>query len=1381
MFYKILRTLVFTLFALQLQAQVDQLNYSKNISISNGLAHNGVTAILEDSKGYIWIGTYDGLNRYDGYEFSIYKNSVDTDVLVNNRIRTLAEDKKGNLWIGTDEGISIFNYTKEKFTTLFSNSLLKKGATGPIVRKVLFNDSKKVVVCATERKGILIFNEDYSFNHQYIPLFKKRNANVSFFDGIALDDSNYIFSTSIGLITFNLSTKKFTRIGQGKISFSKSIVKLSSSKILATLAHGVAVINFKANPKGSSFQVTHTDLDSYEFVTTSLDRVGNLWLGTATDGFIRIKNAALLADQKKYKISDFNLAPNLFRTSCFAPLKNSCWVGSFNKGVFKFDLDENPFKYYNKSENQAYGLASNEVMTLNAIDNDRVYISTIQGGLSLFNTKSSQFEPLPFQLSSSESSRVGAIYVDSKKNLWLKDAKRGLFRVKHGSNQLTFVEAKNLVNFNTDAVKLMVEDQVGNLLVGGSDDFYRFNLDANQNVINVERLNDNPYFKELKISLVRAIYPDPLYKNILWIGTNADGLFRLDFSKNKSLKNVKIERFTNDKNNKKSLPSSFVTSIIRLPNKELWVGTERGGICKVENSDKDPEFISFSEKQGLSNNVVKSMVFDGKQSLWVTTNIGLNKFDIVEHRFQKFSTSDGLPFENFNYGVARLKNGSIVLGGFDGICYFDPKKLPSREKLPRLELGELKIFNNAVKAGDTLNDRVLMTKRLSDLSELELNYNENAFSIGVTSLHFSTQSNHFIKYQLLPINKEWIEIPSDQRNIYFNGLPPGEYVLKVKASNTLNRWTKSKELKIIIDPPFWKTSWAYIFYYLTVIVGGYFALHFILRMQRLNHNIQIEELERNNIKEINAAKLRFFSNISHEIKTPLTLISGPVETLYARFKNNPEVEETLKIVQKQSHKISKLLDQVHDFQKADANLLKMNYSYFNFNVFVNELLSEYQFLAQMEHKVIDAVSETDKVYVYADKDKLEKIFNNLLTNAFKYTKENDSIQIRFHAVANDLFISVIDKGRGIDAEDLPHVFERFYQSKKKENIYIGGSGIGLAFSKQLVEMHYGYIDAESEIGLGTTINVKLPIVHTEYTEDQSEIEYELLSAEQMVKHSFSFSSIDYKTLQFDKSFADAKIFIAEDNADLRNYISSTLSKFMNIAVFVNGAECAEALDSTWPDLVLSDVLMPELNGFDLCKRIKSDIKTSHIPVVLLTACTTIDDQVKGLIDGADAYIQKPFNMQYLLSTIESILRNRKQLRERFQIELPLTLTTKDNSNDNVFLEKLYSLMAENLDNQDLDLDHFAKDLYLNRTHFYQKVKTLTNCTPFELLKAYRLKKAAEFLVEGKLSVNEVYMMTGFKSRTHFSKLFKEKYDSTPGKYATEMVSKYSGSKDADPS
>lgn len=568
---------------------------------------------------------------------------------------------------------------------------------------------------------------------------------------------------------------------------------------------------------------------------------------------------------------------------------------------------------------------------------------------------------------------------------------------------------------------------------------------------------------------------------------------------------------------------------------------------------------------------------------------------------------------------------------------------------------------------------------------------------------------------------------------------------------------RTKNLKIVIEPPFWKTWQAYLLYFLLTALSIYIAIKVILRIQKLNHNLEIEQLEKDKVKEINQAKLRFFSNISHELKTPLTLISGPVNALFNQFKNNEEIKEKLQIVERQSNKISHLVNQVHDFQKAEANALKMNYSRFSFNSFIQELITDFSFMAENDNKKLEFESSDTDIIVSADRDKLEKIFYNILGNSFKYTKPNDTIKVDFESEEKDLIVSITDTGKGIDEDDLLHVFERFYQSHNRQDVHSSGSGIGLSFTKLLVEMHYGYINAESELGKGTTIIIRLPIVKKEIAKDQEKIEEDILSAE----NKFKFSSQlvpknNPKEIIADGSFSEALVFYAEDNLDMRLFVSNSLSKFFRLKTFNNGQECLDAMEDEWPDIVISDVQMPELNGLDLCRSIKSDIKTSHIPVILLTALTNVEDKIQGIRDGgADAYIQKPFNVQHLITRTESLLSNRQQLRERFQIGIPLTKeNNKNNRNDNAFLEKLYDLIEENLDNQNLDLNSFTKELYLNRTHFYQKVKALTNLTPFEVLKDYRLKKAAEFLVHKNVSVNEVYAMTGFKSRTHFSNFLK---------------------------
>lgn len=1364
---------------LEMLSQSKNLIPKQNLTISDGLAHNGVTKILEDSRGFLWIGTYDGLNRYDGYDLKVYKNTLDRDLLVSNRIRDLVEDKNNKIWIGTDEGISIYNYSKEAWRTVYTNKENNKGERGPIVRNIIINDKSGFVVCGTEGDGVLVFKNDQSFLGQYIPNQDEYGINVLFYESLQLDNNYYIFSTSVGLLTFDLRTGQFQKVLDADISQSTSILKIDKSTLLVTISNGIAVCSFRKINDVYSFQLIQKALEAYQFNSSLIDALGNLWLGTYNDGLIYVENIDVQDFKMPLEILRFKPKTGILRSSCFTSVASgNCWYGTFNDGLFKFDIKENPFNKYSVEMNLDFGLQTNHIGYISAIDSNRVYLanrnfSSNNGGIDLFNTKTKSFEKLPFNISNIDIENVGAVYADSKKNVWIKIINKGLFRVKKGTKNLEKVSASNLSGFDKITPRSFTEDNNGNIWIGCLNDIYKISIGENNEVDYIEALNSNPFFKDNNLNLVRYVYKDPLY-NFIWLGADSDGLFRIDIDHEGSIKDYEVTQYVSDKNDKLSISSNFVTSVIRLPNEEFWVGTEGGGICKVINSHANPEFISYSEKQGLSNNVVKSILYDEEYNLWISTNVGLNKFDTKDLRFRRFGISDGLPFEDFWFSSAKLDNGYLLFSGLDGFCYFNPKDLQSSEKLPRLEFDDLKVFNNSILPGDELGNRVLFDKRLKDQDELLLKHNENVFSIKLTSLHFSNPDNHNLKYRLLPISEDWIEIPSSQQTIYYNGLQPGEYILEVMASNSLDKWTEPKTLKIIIEPPFWKTWQAYLLYLLLTALTIYMAIKVILRIQKLNHNLEIEQLEKDKVKEINQAKLRFFSNISHELKTPLTLISGPVKALYNQFKNNAEITEKLQIVERQSNKISHLVNQVHDFQKAEANALKMNYTRFSFNSFIQELITDFSFMAENDQKKLEFEGSDANIIVSADKDKLEKVFYNILGNSFKYTKPNDTIKVDFESEGKDLIVSITDTGKGIDEADLEHIFERFYQSHSHEDIHSSGSGIGLSFTKLLVEMHYGYINAESELGKGTTINIRLPIVKKETAKDQEKLEKDILFAETKFKFSSQLTPKNNpKEIIADRSFSDAVIFYAEDNLDMRMFVSNSLSKFFKLKTFSNGQECLNAMEDEWPDIVISDVQMPELNGLDLCRIIKSDIKTSHIPVILLTALTNVEDKIQGIRDGADAYIQKPFNVQHLITRTESLLRNRQQLRERFQIGIPLTKENNlNNRNDNAFLEKLYDLIEENLDNQNLDLNSFTKELYLNRTHFYQKVKALTNSTPFEVLKDYRLKKAADFLVHKNVSVNEVYAMTGFKSRTHFSKLFKERYNVTPGKYAAETRSKY---------
>ncbi|WP_435313854.1 hybrid sensor histidine kinase/response regulator transcription factor [Cellulophaga fucicola] len=1355
-------------------AQEKRLHYSQKLTISEGLAHNGITSILEDSRGFLWLGTYEGLNKYNGYEFKVYKNTLEQNILTSNRVRTINEDIKGNIWIGTDEGISIYDYEKETFYKIYSNKELKKGKYGPVVRNILINKKHKLIFCATEGNGILIFKDDYTFANQFFLPGTAEDKETIFFNAVAIDDDNYLFSTSKGLILYNVVNSKFKRVLSKQINFTNAVLKVDEKTIIASANTGILVVSFKKEEDKITFKFKEKKLLENQFNSLSKDKLGNLWLGTLTNGLIRVENAEEFIQNKKGITSSFYFEKGLMRVSAIAAATSTgCWVATFNEGIYKFDVEENPFKRYNTELNYDYGLFSNNISSISPLDKNRAFITASRGGVGLFNTETERFEPLPFSIPEEYQRKVAGFFVDSRKNAWIQITNVGLFTVKKGTTKLKKVVVNSSLEQDFIRPRKITEDKDGNIWMVFVDEIFKINIDSNGDITKIESLYNNPFFKKNKPTLSRVVYVDPLY-NYIWLGTDLDGLYRINNS-SKHLKDAEVKQFVNIKNDSLSLSSNFVTSLVRLPNDELWLGTEGGGICNVkESSSKNPKFIPYTEKQGLSNNVVKSIQGDEFNNLWISTNIGLNKFDTAHKSFRNFSKSDGLPFEDFWYASNQLDNGKFIFSGLDGFCYFNPKSISTEEKLPKLQFDDFKIFNKIIVSGDTINNRVLLNKRINDIAKLQLKHNENVFSLEVASLHFSNTRNHNIKYRLLPVNKEWIEVPSNQKTIYYNGLQPGEYKLEVMASNSLNEWTPVKTLHIEILPPYWKTIWAYLLYLVLVVCLVYVVVRIILKIQSLNHKVEIEKIEKRNVNEVNEAKLRFFANISHEIKTPLTLISRPLEVLSDRFKHNEDANEKLNLITRQSKKIQQLIEQVLDFRRADANLLKMNYSRFSFDAFVKDLIIDFNFLAENDAKRLVVEKGNCSITVAADKDKLEKIFNNLLNNAFKYTSSNDVITIGYKSVDKDLIVTVKDTGRGIDSVDLEHIFERFYQSQKEDNAHISGSGIGLAFSKRLVEMHYGFIKADSEVGTGTEITVRLPIVKNNLPTDKEVPEdLDLPKEKEVTVNNKLIQENSPATIVATGDFSDSLIFYAEDNLEMRNFVSKLLSKFFKVKTFRNGKECLDAMEDEWPDIVISDVQMPEMNGLDLCLRIKSDLKTSHIPVILLTALSNIEDHLQGIRDGADAYIKKPFNVQRLITNTEALLSTRKQLRERYQIGIPLTKeNNKNNRNDNAFLEKLYSLIEENLDNQEFDLNSLAKELYLNRTHFYQKVKVLTNQTPFELLKIYRLKKAAELLSQKGLAVNEVYIMTGFKSRTHFAKIFKERYNVSPGKYATEINKKY---------
>ncbi|MDC0584777.1 hypothetical protein OAO55_03505, partial [Bacteroidales bacterium] len=661
------------------QSKNNILDYARQYTISEGLAHNGVTCMLEDSKGYIWIGTYAGLNHYDGYEFTTIKNTIDKEIFVSNRIRSLAEDHKGNIWIGTDNGLTIYDYSQEKFKAIYSNKFIDKDKSGPIVRDILFCDD--VGICITEDAGVLIFDENNVLISKYIPDVSIVPGNLKFFNAFRVNPSIILIASQKGIIEFDLKTREFKNVLKGNIFNCNSISRVNDSLLVVTQNYTVSLIKYEASEMEHEYYFYGQIELGQTFNSAFVDN-DELWLGTLQNGFVKITNLDDVISGRPIQKEEYSSTSGRDRASCVLVARSGiCWGATFNKGIYRFEKNDSPFEFFTSSPEDKYGLSSNHIMHIIKYEDSRFFVSANRGGFGLFNVTTKQYEELPFSYSKNEILRTGFLYVDTHKNFWLKGGDgEGLIRIDYKTRKRDLIISDSVPIFNTDALKTMSEDRNGNMWVGGVGGLYRIVMDNNK-VKEVQTLKTLSHFKNKSELMVRSIYVDPAY-DFVWVSTDKYGLFRITLEPGNSINDLIVEQYKYDKGIEYSLPTNFATTMIRLPNNDFWVGTENAGICKVIDSDKTPKFIPFTEKHGLSNNVVKGVVYDNEHYLWISTNIGLNRLDTRTNKFRRFSKEDGLPFEDFWYSSAKAKNGNLIFSGLDGLVMFNPNDLPTSETLP---------------------------------------------------------------------------------------------------------------------------------------------------------------------------------------------------------------------------------------------------------------------------------------------------------------------------------------------------------------------------------------------------------------------------------------------------------------------------------------------------------------------------------------------------------------------------------------------------------------------------------------------------------------------------------------------------------------------------
>ncbi len=1352
----------FGLLVLSLSAlgQGEYYHFSK-LNTYNGLSHNQVNAILKDPEGFLWFGTLSGLDRYDGYSFKIYRKVPnDSTSLYDNSILSLFELPDGKMWVTARTGACIYSSETEKFDADYNTYLHSLGLPpGPVSNIVKGNSG---------RYWFLYENLDlymYSGKDKTVKLFRHNpDAKIASFTETA-DGKLWLVYQNGFLQEYDIKSDKiiFTatalqKLNTGNIPYDLFIDR-DGDIWLWYYTQGI----FLFHPQDSSLK--HFNENSFPSRLKSnlvsqvvQDDNGLIWIGTDHGGVTLIdkknnfKTSYLLNDPEDPK----SLSQNTI-TAIYKDDDGIIWLGTYKQGINYLNSNIIQFPYYHHQESNPNSLPFDDVNQFVEDNSGNIWIGTNGGGLIYFDRKNNTFKQYlhdPSNKNSLSSNVIVSLCIDDKNMLWVGTFIGGLnsfdgkkfIHYRHDD-----ADSASLAN---DNVWKIYEDRVQNLWIGtlgGGLDLVDRKDGRFKHYQNKPEASDI-----LPSNYVSDMLQDK--KGNLWIGT-VNGIAVLKENKSQVV-------FYQHSNDKKSLTNNDVLCISEDSRGRIWVGT-REGLALFNEQTKN--FQTFTMSDGLPDNMILNILVDGNQSLWISTPNGLcnafpkQKENGIVLSVINYNELNNLQNQEFNSKAAyKTKEGELIFGGPSGFNIINPSAIKKPVYHSKIVFTDLEILNKKIEPGEFVNNRVLLPQSLSKLNSIDLKYRENVFSIEFTSLDYSNSSSDKYAYMLQGFNSDWLYADGNQRRATYTNLDPGHYTFKVKVLNSDGVWSDIKILQITIEPPFWRTSVAYIIYIFLAAALLILIRRITLDRIHMRYEVAHQRREAERAHALELLKTKFFTNVSHEFRTPLSLIIAPLDRIIKQIADEDQKKQ-LNLVQRNAKRLLSLVNQLLDFRKMEVQEVKLHPSIGDIIRFSKDISHSFADIAEKKKIELSFSSNVDRLEIYFDKDKIEKILFNLISNAFKYTDDDGkvSIHLTYKPPVNNeddgtLGIEVKDTGIGIPADLHEKIFERFFQTDVPESMVNQGTGIGLAITKAFVKLHGGVITVQSEPGRGTCFTVLLPakkILDSPTAPAITSIPAE--QAEQIMSEESQTSS-KKKT-----------IIVVEDSEDLRFYLKDNLKGLYKVEEASNGKEGWEKIKLLNPDLVVSDIMMPLMDGVELAKKIKTETVTAHIPVILLTAMGSEEKQLAGFKAGVSDYITKPFTFEILASRIRNLLAQQELLHKRFhkQIEVnpgEVTITPVDEK----FLKQALEVVEKNMDVPEFSVEDFSRDMFMNRVTLYRKILSLTGNTPIEFIRSIRLKRAAQLLTKSGLSVAEVAYEVGFNSPKNFTKFFKEEFKMLPSQYAS---------------
>ena len=1315
----------------------------KHLEVSDGLSNNSVNTICKDRDGFMWFGTTTGLNRYDGYTFKIYQHAEnDPGSLPDNYITDIVEMPDGRFWVNTGRGYVLFDKEQDCFITDVTG-FMKNLESGGVPEQV-FVDREGNTCLSVAGEGCYRYKEGgkrlfFSYVEHSLPEHGVTQiAECS--DGLLL-----IYNTGL-LVCLDRATlaikwksdeiKKYIPAGK-TIEFSLFVDR--DNCIWAYSLMGIWAYDCGTKSWRTDLTAIWSSRPDVIIHAVAQDIEGRIWVGRDYDGIDVLdketgKVTSLVAHDDNGRSLPHNTIYDLY-----ADRDGIMWVGTYKKGV----------SYYSESIFKFNMYEWGDITCIEQADENRLWLGTNDHGILLWNRSTGKAEPFWRDAEGQLPNPVVSMLKSKDGKLWVGTFNGGLYCMD-GSRVRSYKEGvgNTLASNNVWA---LVEDDKGRIWIaslGGG-------LQCLEPVSGTFETYTSSNSALLENNVTSLCWVD---NNTLFFGTANQGVGMMD------MRTREIKKIQGQSGNVK-LSNDAVNHVYKDSRGLVWIATREG--LNVYDTRRHV-FLDLSSVAEAKGNFIAAITEDQERNMWVSTSRKVIRVTVASdgkgsYLFDSraYNSEDGLQNCDFNQrSIKTLHNGIIAIGGLYGVNVFAPDHIRYNKMLPNVMFTGLSLFDEAVKVGQSYGGRVLIEKELNDVENVEFDYKQNIFSVSFASDNYNLPEKTQYMYKLEGFNNDWLTLPLGVHNVTFTNLAPGKYVLRVKAINS-DGYVGIKEatLGIVVNPPFWMSWWAYLLYAVGLVIVLFLARYRMLKREREKFHLQQIENEVAKNEEINNMKFRFFTNVSHELRTPLTLIISPLEGMLK--ETTDELQSTrLQLMYRNAQRLLHLVNQLLDFRKGEMSTHQLSLSEGDIISYVHSVCNSFLLMADKKHIQFSFFSGIDTFSMAFDADKVGKIVMNLLSNAFKFTPEGGRVTVMIEHVAGTpdiLEIKIADTGIGISDVDKEHIFERFYQAGHKGVEETTGNGIGLSLVRDFVTLHEGEVKVFDNIGMGSVFVIQFPVKHVE-TQVQLPEETGMPAGDEEDKEMKEEAREEMERKNF------PLLLIVDDNEDFRIFMRYSLELQYRVKLAVNGKEAWEMMQEELPDLVISDVMMPQMDGNELCRLIKQDKRTAHIPVILLTARQNTEAKLEGLQTGADDYVTKPFNMTILVLRIRKLIELSRYHRVTQGMIDPAPSEIVITSLDEKLIEKAIKYVEDNMSRTELSVEELSRELGMSRVHLYKKLLQITGKTPIEFIRVIRLKRAAQLLRESQLHVSEVAFEVGFNNPKYFSRYFKDEFGVLPSVY-----------------